>query len=731
MTLSMLYQISPYIAWTIALIELCVCLYILASAFRNQVIWMPTFYILLVALNAFFIGCTFLPLDSGLRLTTTIVLASTSPLVVTFLLPLNLQFFMSSWIFSKEQANSGGITRHSWFMVLGRWLLFTLILLPMLLVAFDIFTGTRLYFTGMELGQTDRFVEDEFASGILTPYIRFGVYQVILVLTLIYLAIISISGRSETDSSHRKYAWLLFGFSLTAGAVELIAQQLMIWPIFLVFSRSILAISYGSVSYIFFRPKISYPLYKFHIRLVVQLFILVVPIFIVMISFILLSYKISTDNFIQTIIGAGLLTLLAFGILILIFIRKSLLTMDSIYHTVEAISQGDLSKNVNVRLGDELGHLAEKINQLALQVKEKVSDFEARLSENTLNLERKSTNLQVAAQVAQRTAAVRNINLLLNDLALMIAEKLNFYHLGIFIVDDDGQFAILQASNSDGGQHLLARGHKLEVGQNSIVGYVAATGRTRMAQDVSTDAMFMPNTDLPRTRAEIALPLKVSGKVIGVLDVQSTHASALSKDNLEVLHLLADQIALAIEGSRSLQESQHALIELNTLYGNQTLRDWQQRLSQRSLAFRYNRLAVDPIEENPISGVMPNTLPGHQLEVPISLHGQNFGSLVLRREPGQPKWTDEDLALVVDAVAQFAPALEYARLLEGIEQRAQLESLVSQISTEIQSSLDLETVLRTSVQEIGRAINTTRIRFRLEETSNSNDQAHEEAPHEE
>ena len=77
----------------------------------------------------------------------------------------------------------------------------------------------------------------------------------------------------------------------------------------------------------------------------------------------------------------------------------------------------------------------------------------------------------------------------------------------------------------------------------------------------------------------------------------------------------------------------------------------------------------------------------------------------------------------MDLIAQVLPALENARLLEEIQNRAQMETLVGQVSSRIQSSLDLETVLKTAVEEIGLVVNASRVQIRMEKTEKTIDQS--------
>jgi GAF domain-containing protein/HAMP domain-containing protein len=413
-----------------------------------------------------------------------------------------------------------------------------------------------------------------------------------------------------------------------------------------------------------------------------------------------------------SIVGVGVFFVFTF---LLIMIQRPFQSIRSLINAGERFSRGDFSSRVVVSGNDEFSFLGIALNKMADQLKTFVTDLEQMVQERTKQLERKTKQLQAAAQVARNATAIRDDQELLNEAVNLISEMFGYYHVGIFILDEIGEYAILQAASSDGGQNMLRRGHKLRVGQSGIVGYVAGAGRARVAFDTGNDVVFLNNPDLPRTRSEISLPLKVSGKVIGVLDAQSMQPASFPKDDQEILQILADQIAIAIDSARSLQESRRAYQELNNLYGKQTLLTWQKRLQARSIAYRYDRMRVEPVEAAYHRiGIASGTL-GHQMEVPISIRSQSLGSFILRREPDQPEWTEEDLTLAIDAVAQILPALENAQLLEEIDQKATLERLVSQISANIQRSLDLDDVMRTSVQELGQAIGVSRIRFRLSE----------------
>ena len=142
--------------------------------------------------------------------------------------------------------------------------------------------------------------------------------------------------------------------------------------------------------------------------------------------------------------------------------------------------------------------------------------------------------------MARATATNQNLETLLPNLVELISKQFDFYHVGIFLLDENKEFAELRAANSEGGKRMLEHQHKLGIGQSGIVGLVSATGKPRIALDVGADAAFFNNPDLPNTRSEMALPLLVSDDIIGVLDAQSTTANAFREDDVEVLSTLAD-----------------------------------------------------------------------------------------------------------------------------------------------------------------------------------------------
>ena len=364
------------------------------------------------------------------------------------------------------------------------------------------------------------------------------------------------------------------------------------------------------------------------------------------------------------------------------------------------LAEGRFDERVPITREDEFGQLARTFNLMAEQLEELYTSLEQRVAERTETLQRRTMQLEAAARVAREAAAIRDVDTLLTEAVRLISDRFGFYHAGIFLLDETGEYAVLRAASSEGGRRMLERGHKLAVGKVGIVGYVAETGEPRIALDVGEDAVFFDNPDLPLTRSEMALPLRVYGRVIGVLDVQSEQPAAFTEEDVAVLQVMADQIALAIENARLLEESQRALQELERLYGERVREAWRRWVSQRPTAYRYTGVTVEPLPKPP--GMAAERGNGRRLVIPIRLWGQRIGSIFLHRTEEQPPWSEEERRLVEEISEQIALALENARLLEETQERAARERMLSQMTAQLTRSLDIETLLQTALRELAR-----------------------------
>ena len=355
--------------------------------------------------------------------------------------------------------------------------------------------------------------------------------------------------------------------------------------------------------------------------------------------------------------------------------------------------------------------------------------LEATVQERTAALEKRADQLQTITAISESVAQVKDLQKLLPTITELISQHFGFYHAGIFFVSGDREYAILQAANSQGGQRMLERGHRLKLG-TGVVGFSAQTGLPRIALDVGADAVFFDNPDLPETRSEVALPLKVSGETIGVLDVQSTEANAFSTEDLQILTALANQVSIALENTRLLTETRAALQQVEEVYNEFTRAEWSRAIAKaEQTGFRYQGGRIEMIESalnssEVVAAVKTGTSIKSQangsnearptVAVPVKLRGEVIGILQIESSDASRAWL-EDEVLLVEAVAERAAfALENSRLFQDARKRAAKERLISEAAARIGEASNIENILETTAQELERVLGGSEVLIKLQ-----------------
>ncbi len=185
-----------------------------------------------------------------------------------------------------------------------------------------------------------------------------------------------------------------------------------------------------------------------------------------------------------------------------------------------------------------------------------------RLLEESL---RRANQLQTAAEIARDSSSTLALEALLRRSVNLLRDRFNYYHASIFLLDENGAEAIVRESTGKAGEEMKRRGHKLTVGGPSVIGQVTLTGAPLVLNDITQEharAIHQPNPLLPNTRAELGIPLKIGERVFGALDVQATQPDAFSDDDISVLLILADQIAVGIDNARSYEITQQAVEDI-------------------------------------------------------------------------------------------------------------------------------------------------------------------------
>jgi GAF domain-containing protein/HAMP domain-containing protein len=428
-------------------------------------------------------------------------------------------------------------------------------------------------------------------------------------------------------------------------------------------------------------------------------------------------------NAIVIIAAITVVTLIAASILGIVTVRRIVRPIETLANTAQAIASGDMSQQVIVTRRDEIGRLSEAFNSMTRQLQRTLADLERRVAERTREMEEKSRLLQASNEVSRAAVSILDVNQLTRQVVDLIRQRFDFYYVGLFMVDDRREWALLEAGTGEAGQAMLARGHHIEIG-SGMIGWSIANAQPRVAMDVGEDAVRLRTSELPDTRSEAAIPLRSRGQVIGALTVQSTQPQAFDPSTLSVLQAMADQVAVAIDNARLYAESQAALEAERRAYGEISRQAWLDALQMRAIqGYRYDQKDVLPIAGDwqpemiraAQSGqVVQSSENGRfTLHVPIKVREQVIGVINLHKTEAGQGITAEEQTLLTTLTDQLAIALDSARLYQESQRRAERERLTGEITARMRASLDMNTVLNTAINEISQALGLVALDVRM------------------
>jgi len=252
----------------------------------------------------------------------------------------------------------------------------------------------------------------------------------------------------------------------------------------------------------------------------------------------------------------------------------------------------DLILAIGGSAGNEMSQLRAAFHALLDQANRTAKSLEHEVIERT-------DQLAAINEIATTVSSTLDVGEVLSRTVNIIRDRLGFYHVSVFLMDEKYEYAVVRESTGEIGRIMKERGHRLALGSQSIIGYVTQHHQARIALDVSADAVHFNNPLLPNTRSEMALPLIVGDILIGALDVQSTEANAFDTDDIAVLQNMANQIAIAMNNARLYQEAQERIKESNQLTQLYLTQSWQSysRAHAETVNLRLEGDAVTPAPE--------------------------------------------------------------------------------------------------------------------------------------
>jgi GAF domain-containing protein/HAMP domain-containing protein len=421
------------------------------------------------------------------------------------------------------------------------------------------------------------------------------------------------------------------------------------------------------------------------------------------------------------------------------------------------IAAGNLDLRVTSTRRDEIGLLSQAFNAMTARLHSVIDSLEDRVAERTAQIEKRSDQLQAATEVSRSVTTILDTNTLIQSVVDLIQQRFDLYYVGLFLVDENREWAVLRAGTGQAGQAMLERGHRLHVGGGSMIGWSIANAQSRIALEAGEDPVRLATADLPDTRSEAAIPLRSRGQVLGAISVQSAQPNAFDRETITVFQNMADQIAIALDNARLFAQAQQTLETVHQAYGDLSHQAWMERLQTRSLTYRRDiegtrRLGhvvgSRPVQSTPAAQIpstgqeaslgqetsSPPQTP-ERVVIPIRSRGQTIGYIDARRpssslqkqpstkspvDAASPKWRPEELNLLETLVDQLGVTLDSARLFEETQQSAERERLIGEITSQMRATLDIDTVMQTAVREMRRALDLQEVEIRLGTTPGQN-----------
>lgn len=390
--------------------------------------------------------------------------------------------------------------------------------------------------------------------------------------------------------------------------------------------------------------------------------------------------------------------------------------------------------------------------------------------------ERRARQLQTTAEIARDVTGELQLDELLQRAIGMIKQRFGFYHASVFLLDPAGEFAILRESTGEAGRQLKNEGHKLGVGSRSMVGQATSRGESVVANDVTQDSTYYPNPLLPQTRSELAVPLKISapgqpGRVVGALDVQSDQLNAFSIEDIAILRILADQLAVAVVNANLFANSERNLIQHRLLHQITTaaassasveealssavqglqvilegvfvsillfnpaenvyeVKAWAGYSNQQDLT----RLKIHPgegivgqaVQERALVNINDTrSAPQYigieqdirsEIAIPLIYRDEVMGVLNIESKTAGA-FKEEDQELLGTLGGSLAAIIANTSLVEQIRRQVDRQRLLLDITGKIRRSVDFNSILETSATEIGKVIGARRAKIQLNVTA--------------
>lgn len=351
--------------------------------------------------------------------------------------------------------------------------------------------------------------------------------------------------------------------------------------------------------------------------------------------------------------------------------------------------------------------------RLANEKEQEVRAFAATLEKR---VHERTRELATVAEVSTATSTILETQRLMQEVVDLTKDRFDFYHVHIYLLDDSGENLVLVSGAGEPGKHMVAEGRTIPLNrEQSLVARAARERKGVSVNDVSQAPDFLPHPLLPDTRSELAVPMIVGGRVIGVFDVQSDQVGRFTDSDIYIQTTLASQVAVSIQNTRQFIESTRFKMGIERSGDAVFATDVNGTITYANAAFEkvYGYAPSEVIGKNPKiikSGLLSQEI-YKQFWATLLSKQPVTGEIINKHKDGRLVYIAGTNSAIVNEAGEITGFLavhhdisDQKKNQELLAQRAAQQEAINQITQKIQSATTVESALQVAARELGRAL---------------------------
>jgi len=339
------------------------------------------------------------------------------------------------------------------------------------------------------------------------------------------------------------------------------------------------------------------------------------------------------------------------------------------------------------RLEQEFLGAQKQVKTSLIELEKERENLEEKVLERTVKLKRVN-------EIGRAITAMLNPDEALERAAQLVGDEFECYFTAIYLLDAGGQWVELSEASGEAGKVLRQNKFRIDARGKHLVAQAIRAREVETASADSNQFALTENPLLPLTRSQIAIPMTIGERVIGALEMHSEHENAFTQQDIDAYQNMANEIAVAYENAKLYKEAQQSLVEMRATQQQYLLGAWRSLTSDKNIEYALGEQESE----------------GQRTTLALALRDQVIGQIELTTQENLPL---EQRELIEAIATQAALALENARLVEESQSIAARERLANEIISKVWASSTVESILQTTVRELGRALEVSEAEIHL------------------